>query len=188
MIRIRTFVWIGTPLLCALIGCGDDAPTGGSGAGSEGGGGETGELACSASEPCPQGQGACDFPDDACEAEAEGVCRIGDCEPGYRACSCDGVVRDLCEVVGSGPVADASRCATGTFACGDEECTTGIQACYSFTSGVDGTVSYSCRAAGPECTYGVVDCNCMSASDCPIEDGCCSVGQDGQLYIDEQGA
>jgi hypothetical protein len=159
--------------------------TQGTGGGTQGTGG-AGDGSCSADHPCATG--VCIF-DGTCGPAAKGTCQYGyscDGPPTGPVCGCDGNVIEgemaICSAWGSGAPysVDPTPCATGTFACGDQQCTNNVEFCVVTTGGpADSPPSYQCvpvAQAQGTCSYGIADCSCLALQQygCQYPGSCCT--------------
>jgi hypothetical protein len=107
-------------------------------------------------------------------------------------CDCDGQVVEggfaACNFYfDSKPFADPTDCATGTFPCGNLECTRNLEACVVVSGGPMGSApSYACKTAeeiGGNCS-GIPDCGCLdlTSQGCSTQD-CCTSDADHQETI-----
>ncbi len=130
----------------------------------------------------------CNYDDNLCGASnGLGTCesRPDLCQPVERpVCGCDGIVYDNeCEAYVAGvDVSAQSGCATpvGTFACGPQFCTQGIEYCEFKPSGVVQQPSmYQCVPFPNGCT-GRGDCGCLADEPCGDS---CEESDDGDFTL-----
>jgi hypothetical protein len=156
--------------------------TSGAGTGTADVGATTGTGgSCQTDADCPA-TAACIHSDGLCGMGVPGVCEtktFPPCPVQSPACFCDGTVGQPCGTVDISK--DPAICSNGTFPCGTVMCKKYLEYCVPPQAQPAGGGPFiGCVPAPPECTYGIVNCECLSANGSP---GMCSDDGMGDVTV-----